>query len=109
MANPFFNECLPVQWIDDVATGETICNPLKEQMALGSIIGKVTLVMTLPSEKIKAGEHFFWGRQKWEFTEQELAFGDYSPGRYGWLLSDPVLFDEPIPAKGKLGLWEYDY
>ena len=44
----------------------------------------------------------------WELTDKEYAFGDYTPGRWGWLLSDPVLFNEPIPAKGKLGLWEYD-
>ena len=39
--------------------------------------------------------------------QKEKAFGDYSPGRYGWLLSDPVQFAEPIPAKGKLGIWNY--
>lgn len=32
-------------------------------------------------------------------------FGDYSPGRYAWRLSDVSKEIEPIPAKGKLGLW----
>ena len=32
-------------------------------------------------------------------------FGDYSPGRYAWRLSDVSKETEPIPAKGKLGLW----
>ena len=29
-------------------------------------------------------------------------------GVYNWLLANPILFPEPIPAKGKLSLWEYD-
>lgn len=32
--------------------------------------------------------------------------GDYTPGRYAWLLKDIELID-PIPATGKLGLWNY--
>lgn len=40
-------------------------------------------------------------------SEQEEAFGDYSPGRFGWLLSDPVEFEVPIPAKGQLNLWNH--
>jgi hypothetical protein len=29
-------------------------------------------------------------------------------GLYHWVLRNPVAFDKPIPAKGKLGLWEYE-
>ena len=36
----------------------------------------------------------------------ERAFGDYTPGRYGWLLSDVVALAEPIPARGMPGLWD---
>jgi hypothetical protein len=41
-------------------------------------------------------------------SRQELAFGDYTPGRYAWLLSDVQALPTPIPVKGQLGLWEYD-
>lgn len=27
---------------------------------------------------------------------------------YNWVLANPILFPEPIPAKGKLSFWEYD-
>lgn len=40
--------------------------------------------------------------------KQEKAVGDYSPGRYSWLLNEPVQFETPTPAKGKLSIWEYD-
>lgn len=38
----------------------------------------------------------------------ERSFGDYTPGRYAWLLSDVQALPTPIPVKGQLGLWEYD-
>lgn len=38
----------------------------------------------------------------------EEAFGDYGPGRYMWFLSDVVALPEPIPARGALGLWEWE-
>lgn len=44
----------------------------------------------------------------WIITEQERAFGDYTPGRYAWLLADIRALPDPIPAKGKLGLWNYE-
>lgn len=37
---------------------------------------------------------------------QELAFGDYSDGRFAWRLDESVEFI-PVPAKGSLGLWDF--
>lgn len=39
---------------------------------------------------------------------RELAFGDYSPGRFAWLLADIRRLPVPIPAKGAQGLWRWD-
>lgn len=36
----------------------------------------------------------------------ELAFGDYAPGRYGWALTSVWALAEPIPCRGALGLWD---
>lgn len=41
-------------------------------------------------------------------TEQERRLGDWSHGRYGFILSDPILFPEPVPAKGKQGWWNWE-
>lgn len=41
-------------------------------------------------------------------TDQEVAFGDYSPGRRAWILADVKILPEPIPVKGALSLWEVD-
>jgi hypothetical protein len=106
--------------------------PLKERQPLpfGAIIGMVNMVDTFQfSEEIinqlceyksednpwipfrEGGNNFesLEEEQEWLANiEKEIAFGDYSPGRYGYILSDPVMFDEPISAKGMLGLWSYD-
>jgi hypothetical protein len=37
----------------------------------------------------------------------ELDFGDYSPGRFAWILKGVECFENPIPATGALGLWEW--
>lgn len=40
-------------------------------------------------------------------TPQERAFGDFTPGRWAWVLEDVKILTEPIPAKGALSLWEW--
>jgi hypothetical protein len=41
-----------------------------------------------------------------EGEEQERFFGDYTPGRYAWILTNVKALPEPVPAKGALGLWD---
>lgn len=38
----------------------------------------------------------------------EYNFGNYTPGRYAWILEDIEVLGEPISVKGKLGVWNYD-
>ncbi len=40
--------------------------------------------------------------------EEELPFGDFRVGRFAWLFLEVRPLDEPIPAKGTLGLWEWE-
>lgn len=40
-------------------------------------------------------------------TEKEMSFGDWTPGRYAWELANVKMLDKPIPAKGQLGLWNF--
>lgn len=37
----------------------------------------------------------------------EVAFGDYTEGRYAWELADLHVLTNPIVAKGQLSLWEW--
>jgi activating signal cointegrator 1 len=37
----------------------------------------------------------------------EDQYGDFHPGRYGFILSDVEKFAAPILARGSLGLWDW--
>ncbi len=43
----------------------------------------------------------------WKQTRQEVIFGDYTLGRYAWILQNARLLPEPIPAKGQLSIWKW--
>lgn len=40
-------------------------------------------------------------------TEQEMLFGDWTPGRYAWEFANMKIIQNPIPFKGKQGLWNW--
>ncbi|SER28549.1 ASCH domain-containing protein [Faunimonas pinastri] len=44
-----------------------------------------------------------------DLTDEELAFGWYTPGRYAWRLRQPKPFARPIPAMGKQGVWDWSH
>lgn len=70
-----------------------------DELVYGAIIGEVELKDCIPIEKLRSGPYD---------SPYERTFGDWSDGRYGWILSNPILYDKPIPATGKLGLWEWE-
>ena len=73
------------------------------ELPYGAIIGKAILIDVVPSEGF-----YLFASNGISNIEQEQAFGDYSPNRFLWILHNPVLFDEPIPCKGELGIWNFD-
>ena len=41
-------------------------------------------------------------------TEREFSFGRWFPGNYAWELQNVRILPEPIPAKGKQSLWNWE-
>lgn len=41
-------------------------------------------------------------------TDKEIILGDWTPGRYAWELANVKALPEPIPVKGKQGLWNFE-
>lgn len=72
-----------------------------EVFKTGAIIGKATLVNCVQIDE--ATQSLIK-----EQHPEEYAFGDFTAGRYAWVMADPVLFDKPIPASGKQGLWNWE-
>lgn len=47
-------------------------------------------------------------RGKWiAVPDLETMFGNWTPGRYAWEVEDIELLPEPIPVKGRQGLWDW--
>ena len=66
----------------------------------GHIIAEATLV-----DCIYMDEEFI---SKIKNNNQEYICGEYSIGRYAWVLEDIKVLSKPIPAKGSLGIWNYN-
>ena len=64
-------------------------------LPLGAVLATCTLVDCEPIRGVEP------------VSESERAFGDYSEGRYAWMLVNVVQL-QPIPAKGALGFWEWE-
>jgi hypothetical protein len=64
----------------------------------GAFIGRVVLESISPMDAAR-----------WElWRSQHLDFGRYEPGMLAWILSSPERLTEPVPAPGKLKLFEID-
>jgi hypothetical protein len=48
-----------------------------------------------------------WNKGKPIRVEDQRPYGDFQPGRFAWLLDNVVRADEPVPAVGRQGLWEW--
>ena len=73
---------------------------ISEDLLAGQILGKVTLV-----DCVKMSPEF----KAMLLKENKDIYTDSSfKENYGWQLENVEVFDEPIEAKGKLSLWEYD-
>ena len=80
------------------------CNRLKkylpEKLILGKILGKVKLV-----DCIKCNQEF---KDMCLKENNDVYAKSTFTEKYAWQLTDMQIFDEPIEAKGKLSLWEYN-
>jgi hypothetical protein len=69
-------------------------------MPLGKVIAVVILSEVLPVEALEPDIADV-------ITAREFAYGDYSPGRFAWILDNVRPIEPPVPAKGHLGLWDW--
>jgi hypothetical protein len=76
---------------------------------VGTIVATCRLARCYPTDRVAIGSILGDGEGlQLPVTEQEYALGNYDPERWAWLLADIKALLEPIPAKGSLGLWEWD-
>lgn len=67
-----------------------------DDLPRGAILGTVDLVQDFRTEKMPAPDSL------------ERQLGDYSPGRFAWVLLHPQKYRDAIPARGYQRLWNWD-
>lgn len=91
------------------AAGCTFGRRAPSGLPFGAIVAVCDLVDCVSTGIYSSVQH---GSEIWQVPpgnmSREYAFGDYSAGRYAWLLADVQALPEPVLCKGALGLWEPD-
>jgi hypothetical protein len=65
----------------------------------GGIVATATLV-----DCVRIDNHFdFTG-----YPEYERSLGFYAEGRFGWIMENIAALPDLVPAKGNLGIWEWE-
>lgn len=82
-----FFDITPLEWCSEIANATRYgWIPSNDKVPLGKIIGFATLD---------------------GYSDSTDSLWDGGEGQVKWIFRDPYLFDEPIPAKGMLGLFDY--
>ncbi|HBA70804.1 MAG TPA: 2-oxoglutarate dehydrogenase E1 [Geobacter sp.] len=68
-----------------------------EHLPFGAALGTVDLVDCIPTDKLTLGQ-----------IGTDSPFGDFSLGRFGWILENVRPFDKPMPVVGRQGLFNFD-
>jgi ASCH domain len=66
-----------------------------DRLPLGALLGTVEVTGCRPTEEVDVDP-----------ASDEAAFGDFRPGRWGWLFAEPTRLLKPLPCKGQLGLFD---
>ena len=98
-----FDEILRTKFGD----GTSWAQILPTILPVGKVIAIARLTNVLPAEVVdNVGNVFDTCLDP--LSEQEKAFGDYTPGRFAWILEDVKALEKPVLAKGALGLWNWE-
>lgn len=100
--------------------GTAMYLPLGAIVATATVTGTLPMVDMLDPHPDTGAIVIHHGTNAWVYEEgatvddvrniaDQLPYGDFTPGRFGWLLNDIEPLDEPVPFRGGQGLsrtWE---
>lgn len=69
----------------------------QKALPLGAIVGFALLSQVSSVESIRA-----------KLSDDERDFGDFGDDRYAWRMDRRISLRQPIPARGALGLWNWE-
>ena len=76
-----------------------------QALPLGAIVAVGNLHRIERTGRTPADEVYVWGQDLPITDPNELAFGDYTPGRFAWVLTNVHPLVEPVPCRGALRVW----
>ena len=104
----------PAQWIEEIIValkGSGISRltdlPLGAILCTAMLAGAYRCGATLPSNGQTLVTSWAPGSPQ-RGTFMPDAYGDYSPGRWAWHLTDVQCLPTPVPARGQQGFWPWD-
>lgn len=101
MSNPFNGELLKAGCTISSLPGlDAITLPLGKIVATCRLIGCERISAPNPDRAAGAGIN------RLNVPEPERSFGDYTPGRYAWILTDIQRLSNPIPWRGSQGFFD---
>lgn len=71
-----------------------------DNLPFGAVVGVVELVACIGTSSMQGLNIID------KLSPVELAFGDFSSGRFMWQLANPRRLAVPVPCRGALNLWE---
>lgn len=88
----------------------TIFQDMKfDDLPFGAIIGSTEIYHVISTNQVREGSGVHVEQFTWNFTEREVAFGDYSCNRFAWLSKNNLPHKQIIPeVKGQLSIWNFE-
>ena len=81
----------------EFAQTEIMLGRIENPIPISMVLGIVEVLDCVPTEEAAL-----------DTTALDRLYGDFAPGRWAWRLKVLEKFAEPIPARGALGLWEWN-
>lgn len=99
----------PFRTVLAMAGYKNICDfPRGKIIAIGNLVDIIRVDLAGNNFIVEKGTNSQNSKVVRLLSINELAFGDYSAGRFAWQLEDIQVLPEPVPAKGRQGLWWWD-
>lgn len=84
LKDPVFHAALG-SLVDDLPRGAIVCT---------AVLSRCRAITTMHARELA------------QRNPREFTFGDYTPGRYAWVLEDVQPVDPPVPCKGSQGIFD---
>lgn len=108
---PFASALKGITWRMVETSEWTMHQGLSHNLHLGCVVAICELVHVRQIDSLfnfPTCDGIWYHQRHWRLDEQERAFGDYTVGRYVWLLDNIQPLANPVSAKGALGLWDWN-